>query len=145
MLQSVFLLWPYISQWKWCQISLLLPYAIWELSLLNARPTSACSQRHICAPSVVGSACGGLCFVCMKQADTHDTHTHTHTHTDSRRWAPNVIAMTFFSLMDKLHPEHIPNYWSHVLHLLHMLSKQTLRIMGASELMVALMTWMDSV
>lgn len=85
----------------------------------------------------------GFAFVWMKQADTHDTHTCSQTATGG---PPNVIATNaVYSLMNKLHPEHIPNDWSHVPQLLCLMSEQLLSIMGASNLMAALMTWMDNV
>lgn len=61
--------------WKQCQISP--PCDVWELSLPNAGPTSASSQQHICAPSVVGSACGGgPCFF-VDEGSRYTWHTHS--------------------------------------------------------------------
>lgn len=92
---------PYESYHFWMQ----------DLPLLVASGTSV----HLLwwALPVVGFA------LCVWSKQIHMIHTHVLT--DSRRWAPNVIATTdvFYSLMNKLHPEHIPHYWSHVLQLLH--------------------------
>lgn len=109
-----------------------------DLPLLVASGTSV----HLLwwALPVVGFTC-----VCMKQADTHNTHACSHAHEqlqvglqcDSNNKRPLVFNE---QTPARAHSQLLIT----APHILYVMSEQTLSIMGTSELMVGLMTWMDN-